>query len=257
MVKLYFTVLALLCCINCFSQLDDSHKLDSLLIEGYAVEFILVKGGNFIMGSNNLDEELPAHSVSVHSFYLSKFEITQRIWNLVMGYNDSYHANCDDCPVDNVSWNDVQQFINKLNIATGKRYRLPTEAEWEFAASGGVYSKNCIYSGSNVADSVAWYFGNNSTMTHPVGLKKPNELGFYDMSGNISEWCNDWWEYHYYEHAPTNNPKGPSTGTKKVVRGGGHRDVSISITVKTRAVRGVEPDLVSKYYGFRLARDPN
>jgi formylglycine-generating enzyme required for sulfatase activity len=121
MAKLYFTVLMMLSFISSFGQQGDSHKLDSLLIEGYAVEFILVKGGSFIMGSNNLDEELPAHSVSVSSFYLSKYEITQRLWNLVMGSNDSYHANCDDCPVDNVSWNDVQQFINKLNIATGKR----------------------------------------------------------------------------------------------------------------------------------------
>lgn len=252
--KLPLIIVFILCGIKSYTQ-PAMHSNDSLIIKESDIELIFVQGGTFVMGSNNLDEEMPAHNVTVHSFYLSKYEITQRIWNIVMGYNESYHKNCDDCPVESVSWNDAQQFISKLSKATGKRYRLPSEAEWEYAANGGIYSKHYVYSGSNDADEVGWHWRNSKSMTHPVGQKKPNELGFYDMSGNVNEWCNDWWEYHYYSHSPTKNPYGPATGTKKVVRGGCYGSTVSGIAVKDRAMYGAEPDLVGEHNGFRLARD--
>ena len=252
--KIFFIIILVL-----FSTISSAqsllHNTDSLVIKETDIEFIFVQGGSFVMGSNELNEEKPAHNVSVHSFYLSKYEITQQVWNIVMGYNESIHTGCNNCPVENVSWYDIQKFINKLSKLTGKRYRLPTEAEWEFAASGGIYSKHYKYAGSNDPDSVAWYYGNSRSMTHVIGQKKPNELGFYDMSGNVEEWCNDWWDYNYYSYSPVNNPQGPSSGTKKVVRGGAYDFVVDAITVKGRSVYGVLPDLIGYSYGFRLERD--
>lgn len=228
---------------------------DSLNIEDYFIEYHFVEGGSFVMGSDTLSEEKPAHKVTVGSFYISKYEISQRIWAIVMGYNESYHKKCDDCPVEYVSWDEVQEFISKVSKAAGKRYRLPTEAEWEFAARGGMYSKNYTYSGSNYADSVGWNFGNSNHMTHLVGQKKPNELGLYDMSGNVEEWCNDWWDYDYYSRSPTNNPKGPISGTRKVARGGCYGVVSDGLRIKGRAFHGSYPSETVRYIGFRLARD--
>lgn len=255
----YIAIVALITCLLLSSTYTQAQRVllagDSLTVKENDIEFLFVHGGSFVMGSNNLDEEMPAHNVSVRGFYLSKYEITQRIWKTVMGYNESEHLNCDDCPVENVSWNEIQRFIGKLSQKTGKRYRLPSEAEWEFAASGGIYSKHYIYAGSNDADAVAWYWGNGKGKTHAVGQKKPNELGFYDMSGNVAEWCNDWWDYRFYSHSPASNPKGPASGTKKVVRGGNFSIPAPGVTIKCRAVYGQEPDLVGKYYGFRLARD--
>ena len=138
-----------------------------------------------------------------------------------MGNDPSRFSNCDNCPVEQVSWNDIQDFIQKLNQKTGKNYRLPTEAEWEYAARGGNKSKGYTYSGSNSSGEVAWYTDNSDSKTHPAGQKQPNELGLFDMSGNVWEWCSDWYGSDYYQSSPSSNPKGASTGSFRVRRGGG------------------------------------
>jgi formylglycine-generating enzyme required for sulfatase activity len=186
-------------------------------------EMVFVQGGSFQMGSTSLKaryEEQPVHSVTLSSFYIGKTEVTQKLWSDVMGGPPVQLAfkKCDDCPVENVSWDYVQVFIAKLNQQTGKNYRLPTEAEWEFAARGGLKDSPTDYAGSNTIDDVAWYDKNSDNKTHSVGTKQPNELGLYDMSGNVEEWCFD--PYFAYSSEAQTNPQGPASGGYKVVRGG-------------------------------------
>ncbi|MCX6279544.1 MAG: bifunctional serine/threonine-protein kinase/formylglycine-generating enzyme family protein [Bacteroidetes bacterium] len=184
-------------------------------------EMVFVNGGSFYRGSNDGEaDEKPVHLVMLGDFYIGKYEVTQKQWREVMGNNPSNFSGCDDCPVENVSWDDVQEFIQKLNQKTGKSYRLPTEAEWEYAARGGNKSSGYIYSGSNIVDDVAWYNEDSSSKTHPVGQKQPNDLCLYDMSGNVWEWCSDWYGSDYYQSSPTSNPQGPSSGSYRVYRGG-------------------------------------
>jgi formylglycine-generating enzyme required for sulfatase activity len=201
-----------------------------------------VAGGTFTMGATSEqgsdadDDEKPAHQVTLSSYYIGETEVTQALWQAVMGSNPSYYKG-SNLPVEQVSWNDCQEFITKLNAMTGQKFRLPTEAEWEFAARGGNNSKGYKYSGSNNIDDVAWYWknsgdkylvvsendwdfdkvSNNNCKTHPVAQKTPNELGIYDMSGNVWEWCNDWWG-SYNSNAQI-NPTGPSMGAWRVNRG--------------------------------------
>ena len=184
------------------------------------IEMVYVAGGTFMMSSNikQLDRK-PAHRVTLSSFNIGKYEVTQEQWQAVMGSNPSYHKNCNTCPVERVSWDDIQLFLQMLNKLTGKRYRLPTDAEWEYAARGGNRSKGFIYAGSNTLTEVAWFYENSRSKTHPVGLKQPNELGLYDMLGNVSEWCSDWYSPNYYIPSPMDNPKGPKSGTRKSHRG--------------------------------------
>src|SRR3989338_10514354 len=150
---------------------------------------VFIKGGCFQMGDTfgggDTDEQ-PVHKVCVDDFHMGKYEVTQKEWVDVMGTNPSHFKGCDNCPVENVSWDDIQEYINKLNQKTGKKYRLPTEAEWEYAARSG--GKNEKYAGGNNIDSVGWYDGNSGSKTHPVGQKQPNGLGLYDMIGNVLEW---------------------------------------------------------------------
>jgi len=191
----------------------------------YGIEMVFVKGGTFTMGctseqSNCGDDEKPAHEVTVSDFYIGKYEVTQKQWREVMGANPSHFKNCDNCPVENVSWNDVQEFIKKLNQQTGKKYRLPTEAEWEYAARGGTMRNYYKYAGSDNIKEVAWCDKNSGSKTHAIGQKKPNELGIYDITGNVWEWCSDWYSSDYYQNNSQNNPQGPSFGSGRVYRGG-------------------------------------
>ena len=224
-------------------------------------EMVFVKGGTFTMGctseqSDCDDDEKPVHEVTVDDFYMGKYEITQKQWREVMG-SDPVELNfkgCDDCPVERVSWNDIQEFIKKLNQKTGKKYRLPTEAEWEYAARGGVNGSNTKYAGSNNINEVAWCNGNSNDNTHPVGQKQRNELGIYDMSGNVWEWCADWYDSNYYSNSPRNNPQGPSSGSHRVLRGGSWYFSAHYCRVANRF--NYTPDNRFFSYGFRLAVSP-
>ena len=213
---------------------------------------VYVEGGTFTMGAtseqqNPEDDEKP-HRVSLSSFYIGKYEVTQALWKAVMGSNPS-HFEGDNLPVENVSWNDCQTFLSKLNAMTGKNFRLPTEAEWEFSARGGNRSRGYQYSGSNVLSDVAWYDDNSGSKTHNVGTKAPNELGIYDMSGNVWEWCQDW-EGSYSSSAQT-NPKGPSSGSYRVIRCGGWGSSARFCRVANRS--SSSPDDWDCYLGLRLA----
>lgn len=174
-------------------------------------------GGTSEQGSDAYDDEKPTHNVTLSSYYICKYEVTQALWRAVMGSNPSNFKG-DNLPVECVSWNDCQTFINRLNSYTGRNFRLPTEAEWEFAARGGNYSRHYKYSGSNYIGDVAWYDDNSGDRTHPVGTKQANELGLYDMSGNVWEWCSDW--YGSYSSYSQSDPTGPNSGSNRVGRGG-------------------------------------
>jgi formylglycine-generating enzyme required for sulfatase activity len=193
--------------------------------EGYEFEMIKVGGGTFQMGNNaGKNDEKPTHSVTVDSFQIGKYEVTQTEWMAVMGTNPSYFK-CPSCPVEMVTWDEIQVFIQKINAKTGKKYRLPTESEWEFAARGGNRSKGYQYSGSNNIDSVAWVRKNASQKTHPVGQKQPNELGIYDMSGNVWEFCSDWFKGY-----PESKEVTDYTGKARVIRGGAWGNVPKNCT---------------------------
>ena len=187
-------------------------------------EMVYVEGGTFRMGATEeqgedaCDDENPVHRVTLSSYLIGKHEVTQALWEEVMGCNPSKNKQGGDYPVENVSWFDCQEFIGKLNARTGMQFRLPTEAEWEYAARGGDRSKGYKYAGSGNLDEVGWYGGNSGKHTHPVGEKKPNELGLYDMSGNVWEWCQDW--YGDYTDEAQTNPTGPQSGGVRVLRGG-------------------------------------
>ena len=198
--------------------------------------------------SDAYDDEKPAHEVTLSSYYIGETEVTQELWEAVMGDNPSYFKK-DDRPVEMVSWNDCQEFIGKLNRLTGKHFRLPTEAEWEYAARGGNRSKEYKYSGSNNLEEVAWYEGNSEDHTRSVGTKQPNELGLYDMSGNVWEWCADW--YGGYSSEVQTNPTGPRSGSGRVNRGGSWRSGACICRSSNRD--GSAPDYRGNYLGLRLA----
>ena len=218
------------------------------------IAMVYVSGGTFTMGatseqgSDAWDNEKPAHSVTLSGYYIGKYEVTQKLWKAVMGSNPSNFKG-DNLPVENVSWNDVQEFLRKLNAMTGKRYRLPTEAEWEFAARGGNSSRGYKYSGSNSLGSVAWCKDNSGSRTHAVGTKSPNELGIYDMSGNVWEWCQDW--YGSYSSSSQRNPQGPNSGSYRVSRGGSWSYGARFCRVSDR--RNLTPGYRNRNLGFRLA----
>ena len=190
-----------------------------------------------------------AHELSLSDFYIGKYPVTQAIWETVMGDNLSDFKG-EDRPVKSVSWDDIQKFLKKLNKLTGKAYRLPTEAEWEYAAKGGNKSKGYKYAGSDNINDVAWYDDNSGGETHPAGQKAPNELGIYDMSGNVWEWCHDWYDPNYYQDSPRENPKGPSSGTDRVLRGGSWGSSAESTYVSNRDHGS--PSFGVSIYGFRL-----
>ena len=231
-------------------------------------KMIYVEGGTFQMGSTNGgSSEQPIHTVTVSSFFIGKYEVTQKEWQEVMGYNPSYSEG-DNRPVEKVSWYDAVEFCNKLsekegltpaytingnNVScnwTANGYRLPTEAEWEYAARGGNKSRNYKYSGSDNIDDVAWYDANSDGRSHDVGTIAPNELGIYDMSGNVWEWCWDW--YGSYSSSPSSNPRGPNSGSSRVDRGGSWSYYDGSCRVAYRNYRSPGDSLI--VLGLRLVR---
>ena len=190
--------------------------------DGISIEMVKVEGGTFMMGAtpemeNSNKWELPVHEVTLYNYYIAQYEVRQSLWEKVMGNNPSFFKG-ENLPVENVSWDDCQVFISKLNELTGRKFRLPTEAEWEFAARGGNKRQGLQYSGSANLSDVAWYKANSDLKTHPVGSKRANELGLYDMSGNVLEWCQDF--YLYYSKSSQLNPNVVSCGKQRIVRGG-------------------------------------
>ncbi len=226
-------------------------------VNGVSFTMVAVKGGTFTMGatseqgSDAFDSEKPAHQVTLSDYWIGETEVTERLWTAVMGSNPSYYKIGDSYPVEAVSWEDCQTFISKLNSLTGETFRLPTEAEWEFAARGGTQSQGCKYSGSNTIGNVAWYTDNSGSAKHPVATKAANELGLYDMSGNVWEWCQDWYSSSYYSSSPSTNPTGPTTGSYRVDRGGSGSSSAWGCRVSYRSRN--EPSLRGNL-GVRLAR---
>lgn len=230
---------------------EERMEVDDLvfLCEGdeYHYKMVYVNGGTYLMGASESDKEAcrdehPQHDVTVDGFYMGQTEVTQALWKSVMGSNPSYFDG-NTLPVEQVSYNDVKEFISKLNSVTGKIYRLPTEEEWEYAARGGNNSRVYKYSGSNDLDSVAWYLGNSDSETHPVAKKNANELGLYDMSGNVWEWCSSFWCHDY------SSPR--LHAHHYVLRGGGW---SYDVKGCRVSYRGHNwPSYCNNNLGFRLA----
>jgi formylglycine-generating enzyme required for sulfatase activity len=199
---------------------------DTIQDEITGMELVYIPAGCFMMGSppgekDSDNDEGPVHEVCVDGFWMGKYPVTQGQWTKIIGDNPARFKNGDKYPVEQVSWEDAQKFITELNKKSGEKYRLPTEAEWEYAARAGASYK---YSGGDDLDAVAWYDGNSGNTTHPVGQKKANAFGVYDMSGNVWEWCADWYDGKYYASSPQDNPTGPDSGTGRVLRGGGWFD---------------------------------
>lgn len=229
-----------------------SGKSQTFNINGVSFTMKQVAKGTFFMGATdeqtNADtDESPSHQVTLKTFYLGETEVTQELWQAVMGSNPASFKG-KNMPVESVSWNDCQSFISKLNAATGQKFRLPTEAEWEFAARGG-HNSDKIYSGAANLAQVGWYSGNSSGSIHIVKGKSANELGFYDMSGNVAEWCNDW--YGKYRISHEMNPKGASSGSERVARGGSVAGGAEECRTSSRL--NVAPSTSSPTLGLRLA----
>ena len=237
------------------SSYDNNSEIETFTVHGVAFKMVRVVGGTFQMGATSEQgsdadsDETPVHSVTLSDYYIGQTEVTQELWEAVMGSNPSYFKGDNQRPVEKVSWNDCQEFIEKLNRLTGKNFRLPTEAEWEYAARGGNKSRGYKYSGSNNPDAVAWYDDNSGSKTHPVATKQSNELGLYDMSGNVYEWCQDW--YGGYKSNSQTNPTGASRGRDRVVRGGSWSDGAWGVRVSLRNFDA--PDYRSYGSGLRLA----
>jgi len=212
---------------------------------------VLVDGGTFKMGDakSHIYREIPVHNVTLSSFYMSDHEVTQAEWEAVMGSNPSEHKNCDNCPVENVSWDEVREYIDKLNRRINKKYRLPTDAEWEYAARGGKKNYGYAYSGGDTIEAVGWNGENSGDTSHPVKQKKANSLGLYDMTGNVEEWCQDC--FTFYSSEPQTNPHGQDHRGRRVSRGGNFYTSSEFSRVACRKDHPQDMSLNTK--GFRLA----
>ncbi|MDR0940740.1 MAG: formylglycine-generating enzyme family protein [Bacteroidales bacterium] len=237
---------------------NDREILTSINTQGSVVQtfqvgdvlftMVEVKGGTFNMGSNDGDsDEQPIHSVTLSTYSIGETEVTQALWKAVTNHNPSTFSDDENSPVEQVTWNDVQGFITKLNTLTGKTFHLPTEAEWEYAARGGNKSAGHIYSGSDTVNNVAWFANNSGSKTHTVASKQPNELGIYDMSGNVWEYCSDW--HGSYSSDAQINPTGATTGSDRVYRGGSWNNSAFDSRATNRfSKQNVRTDAV----GFRL-----
>lgn len=217
-------------------------------------EMVVIPEGSFTMGSNENDDEKPARSVSVRSFALGKFEVTQGQWKAIMGSNPSYFSQCgDNCPVEQVSWDNIQQYLNKLNQMTGQKYRLASEAEWEYAARAGSLGKWSFGDDKGALGQHAWFFANSYGRTQPVGQKQANALGLHDMHGNVSEWVQDVW-HDNYAGAPTDESAWVTGGEpwRRVLRGGDWLTAPDSLRSAHRF--GISPDYWGSRTGFRIAR---
>jgi formylglycine-generating enzyme required for sulfatase activity len=220
---------------------------------------VFVHGGKFRMGCPSLDgagclgDERPRHEVKVNHFLIGRYPVTQQQWKAVMGENPSNFPG-DSLPVEQVSWEDVQEFIARLNKMTGKKYRLPTEAEWEYAAHGGIKASDEPFGGHQFLADIAWYEYNSRGRTLPVGTRGANELGLHDMIGNVWEWVNDWYSRDYYRDSPFGNPRGPRRGSERVYRGCAFNSGEPVCRISIRNY--AKPNYRTVNLGFRLARAP-
>ena len=267
---LYIALVCLLALTACQDELKpDDGAIKTFTVNGVTFKMITVEGGTFTMGTkdvqgnNDFYLEKPAHQVTLSSYSIGETEVTQALWLAVMGSNPSIFSSRNNYtenlqrPVEYVTWNECQTFIAKLNQLTGKNFRLPTEAEWEYAARGGKLSQGYEYAGSNTIDDVAWYLYNIPSLTsgsgdhgtQTVATKAPNELGLYDMSGNVEEWCQDWWGD--YTNGAQINPTGPASGSYRVIRGGSWYGNASGCRVSCR--RLYVPLSASNNVGLRLA----
>jgi len=218
------------------------------------MKMVYVSGGSFQMGTTleqggDADgDEFPIHTVTLSPYFIGECEVTQEQWQKIMGNNPSYFKGDSNCPVEMVSWEEAQNFCRELSRITGKRYSLPTEAQWEYAARGGEHNGGTKYSGGDSVDTVAWFVDNSDGSTHAVKQKAPNELGLYDMSGNVYEWCLDW--FGDYSSSAQINPTGPSSGNGRVLRGGGWYFYTRSCRVSNRGSSA--PSSRDFFVGFRV-----
>ena len=217
----------------------DSDALKAFTVNGVSFNMVFVQGGTFYMGADPFDQlaqdnEKPAHEVTLADFHIGQTLVTQQLWTAVMGSNPSEFNDDLRRPVENVSFDDCKMFIGRLNLLTGLQFRLPTEAEWEFAARGGVKSSGKVFAGGNHIEQVSWFDENGQGCTHPVAQKRPNELNIFDMCGNVSEWCADFYNDSYYITSPGVNPAGPESGDARVMRGGSWTDDARCCRVSTR-----------------------
>lgn len=245
-------------------DLNDGTAQINAVIDEINNNMVLVDGGEFLMGCpvyGSYDcgtDEKPQDTVAVTSFSIGKYEITKKQWQTLMEEDATSGSlkNCDSCPVANISYDEILLFIKKLNEFSRKQFRLPAESEWEYAARGGKYFIDGYkYSGANDIDEVAWYSANSNSAVHPVGGKKPNQLGLYDMNGNILEWCSDWYNENYYSQRKDKTSAGPAEGLKRVVRGGCFSTSAGGCRITERD--GYEPNAIYDRIGFRLAMDAN
>lgn len=234
----------------------DISNLEHFIVKGVDFEMAFVEGGAFVMGTDSIGkgigkDEMPAHKVKVGDFYIGKYEITQKQWKTIMNSNPSHYNNDDNLPVENVNFYDAVAFIRTLNDLTGLEFDLPTEAEWEYAAQGGKYRGGFIYSGSNNPENVAWYKSNSSGKTQKVGQKLPNALGIFDMSGNVWEWCRDYYDSTYYKNiTDTIDPQGVVLSAQRNLRGGSVQLESTYCRISNR--EGYDPSARDSDYGFRI-----
>ena len=235
---------------------DNGLQKTSFEINGVSFTMIKVEGGEFVMGAtkeqgNASSDEIPTHHVQLSDYYIGETEVTRALWDAVMSDTPT-EVGAENYPISGVSWDDCQLFITKLRILTGRDFRLPTEAEWEYAARGGNRSKGYKYAGSDLLDEVAWHRDNSDDIAHFVAQKKPNELGLYDMSGGVYECCQDW--YGAYSTARQKNPKGPSFGTHRVYRGGSRNNYYIYCRISYRSNN--TPNARYRDLGLRLVLEP-